>query len=353
MKKEKNYNIEALRVIACFMVICIHVSNYYSRAYGTVSDASYIFSIIVNGISRVSVPVFFMISGSLLLDETLLVKKSVRRVGNTLIVLIVWSGLYYFWNLLYRDKTYDLHLIFEAPVKRHLWFLYAILGMYIALPFLQCMLKNMPDILMRYFALLWFTFLALDYGIALSDMEITYQIPLVGSSCYLGYFVLGYIIKKTIKRVPINPWVCYLGAAAFVGVTIWLTYLYTVKNGVHCEDFFEYRNVLIAAGAALIFYDALKNEHHKFSDRTKRVLSYLAKHSFTIYLCHVIFLDIMKLEMNPIEISAFIGIPLHTIWIFGASLLFSVVWNFLWGRVKKRNSINSNRRKQLSRELNQ
>lgn len=94
MKREKNYNIEALRVIACIMVICIHVSNYYSRAYGTISDASYIFSIIINGISRVAVPIFFMISGALLLDETLLVKKSVRRVGNTLAVLIVWSTIY-------------------------------------------------------------------------------------------------------------------------------------------------------------------------------------------------------------------------------------------------------------------
>lgn len=334
MKREKNYNIEALRVIACIMVICIHVSNYYSRAYGTISDASYIFSIIINGISRVAVPIFFMISGALLLDETLLVKKSVRRVGNTLAVLIVWSTIYYFWNLFYREAEYDLHLIFEAPVKRHLWFLYAILGMYIALPFLQCMFKNMPDILLRYFALLWFVFLALDYGIALSDMEITYQIPLVGSSCYLGYFAMGYIIKSTIKKVPIKPWVCYLGAAGFIGVTILITYLHTVKDGVHCEDFFEYRNVLIAAGAALIFYDALKNVHRRFSERTKKVLSFFAKHSFTIYLCHIIFLDIMKLEMNPREISAFIGIPLHVAWIFGASLLFSMVWEFLWSRVK-------------------
>ncbi|MGN0153405.1 MAG: acyltransferase [Lachnospiraceae bacterium] len=327
MRREKNYNIEELRVIACIMVICIHVSNYYSRGYGQISNASYIFSIILNGICRVAVPLFFMISGSLLLEETILIKKSVRRAAHMLGVLLLWSGIYYFWNLFYRQKQYDFHLLFEEPVKKHLWFLYAILGMYIALPFLQCLFKDMQDILMRYFVLLWFLCLTVDYVIALSDMEITYQIPLVGTSCYLGYFVLGYIIKNTLKKVPISPKFCYFGAAFALAVTILATYIGTVVRGVHDERFFEYRNVMIAAGSALIYYNALKNVHKEPGERTKKVLSFLSKHSFTIYLSHVIFLDIMKKEMNPRGISAFIGIPLFTIWIFGMSLLLSVIWN--------------------------
>ena len=193
MKREKNYNMELLRVMACVMVVCIHVTNYYSRGYGEISNASYVFSIIVNGVCRLAVPLFFMISGFLLLPEVLLIKKSVRRAWNTLCVLVIWSGIYYIWNQIYREKGYDFSLVFEEPVKKHLWFLYAILGMYVALPFLQCMVKNMPDLLMRYFVLLWFGCMTLDYVIALSDMEITYEIPLIGNSCYLGYFLMGYM----------------------------------------------------------------------------------------------------------------------------------------------------------------
>lgn len=318
------------------MVVCIHVSNYYSRGYGLgeVSNASYLFSIIINGICRIAVPIFFMISGSLLLDETVLIKKSLKRVWNTFCMLLLWSGIYYIWNYIYRDRTYDFRLIFEEPVKKHLWFLYAILGMYLVLPFLQNMFKNMQDILMRYFVAMWFFFLTFDYVVALLELKIAYQIPLVGTSCYLGYFVMGYIVKGTIKKVPIAPKLCYGGAALSLAAVIGLTYFCTTLEGKHYERLFEYRNILIAIASSLIFYDALKNEHRPYKERTKNVLRFLSKHSFTIYLCHVIFLDIVKLEFLPRSISAFIGIPLYSIFVFGCSLVFSVLWQVIWKKLQ-------------------
>ncbi len=325
------------------MVVCIHVANYYSRGYGLgeVSNASYIFSIVLNTISRVAVPIFFMISGSLLLDETILVKKSLHRVGNTLCALIGWSGIYYVWNYFYRDRVYDVRLIFEEPVKAHLWFLYAILGMYLVLPFLQSMFKNMQDFLMRYFVAMWFVCLTLDYVIALSGLEIAYQIPLVGNSCYLGYFVMGYIVKGTIKKVPISTKTCYGGATLSLVAVMVLTYVCTVLTGEHYDKLFQYRNILIVIASSLIFYDALKNEHRPYKEKTKKVLKFLSRHSFTIYLCHVLFLDIVKLEFAPRSISAFIGIPVFTVLIFWASLLFSMVchgvWNFLTDKIMKYN----------------
>lgn len=326
MKREKNYNMELLRVVACIMVVCIHVTNYYSRDYGEISNASYLFSIIVNGLCRLAVPLFFMISGFLLLPEVLVIKKSIHRVWSTFCVLVLWSGIYYLWDLYFRHRSYHFFKIFEEPVKKHLWFLYAILGMYVVLPFLQCMVKNMPDLLMRYFAMLWFGFMTLDYLISLFHMEIAYEVPLVGTSCYLGYFIMGYIISHTMKKVNISEWTCYFGAVACIGVMIFATYITTLETGKHCEVFFEYRDILIAIAASLIFYNASKNGVIVFREKTKKVLAFLSAHSFTIYLCHVIFLDIVKLKFAPRSISAFIGIPFYTICIFLSSLLFSIVW---------------------------
>ena len=325
-------------MLACMMVVCIHVSNYYSRGYGLgeVNNASYIFSIIVNVACRVSVPIFFMISGALLIGETVLIRKSLKRVKNTFLTLLLWSFIYLIWNYFYRNRTYDFRLVFEEPIKSHLWFLYAILGMYIALPFLQNMFKDMQDILMRYFVGLWFLFLTLEYILALCDLKVTYQIPLVGDSCYLGYFALGYIIHKTIKKVPIPTTVCYCVSAVSLSLVIFFTYVFTSADGVHYDELFQYRNILIAVPAALIFYDAVKNQHRDYSERMKKVLTFLSKHTFMIYLCHVIFLDIVKLEFAPRSVSAFIGIPLYSLFVFGCSLTFSVLWTYLksaWKRL--------------------
>lgn len=302
---------------------------------GEVSHASYEFSLLINGVSRLAVPIFFMISGYLLLGEPVLVKKNTRRVWNMLLTLLLWSGIYLVWNYFYRDRVYDFRLLLEEPVKKHLWYLYVLLGLYIVLPFLQTMFQNMQESLLCQFACLWFFFLAVEYVLALCKLDVTYPVPLVGTFCYVGYFALGYVIKCMKLHSLLTSRLCYVGAGVALAVTIVLTYALTVTRGEHYEKLFEYRNPLIAVAAGLIFYDVLKNEHRPYAEKTKRVLQFLAKHSFTIYLCHILFLDIVKLEFLPRSISAFVGIPLYCGFVFGGALLFSVVWKCVVEKGKK------------------
>ena len=57
--KEKNYNLELIRMISFIFVIVIHVSNYYCRAYGDITIGEYSFSLLLNLLARISVPCFF------------------------------------------------------------------------------------------------------------------------------------------------------------------------------------------------------------------------------------------------------------------------------------------------------
>ena len=67
--KERNYRLDLLRVIAMIMVIIIHIANYYCRAFDDIDKISYMGALIFNTISRISVPIFFMISGATLLSK--------------------------------------------------------------------------------------------------------------------------------------------------------------------------------------------------------------------------------------------------------------------------------------------
>lgn len=78
--KEKNYNLELIRMISFVLVIAIHVSNYFCRAYGEIPNSEYAFSLVVDTTARVSVPSFFMISGALLLGREETLKKHCRRI---------------------------------------------------------------------------------------------------------------------------------------------------------------------------------------------------------------------------------------------------------------------------------
>ena len=79
--KEKNYNLEIIRMVSFILVIVIHVTNYFCRAYGQITEGEYLFSLVLDAAARISVPCFFMISGALLLgrEEPLEIH---RRVGR-------------------------------------------------------------------------------------------------------------------------------------------------------------------------------------------------------------------------------------------------------------------------------
>lgn len=78
--KEKNYNLELIRMISFIFVIVIHVSNYYCRAYGDITIGEYSFSLLLNLLARISVPCFFMITGALLLGRQESLHKHAKRI---------------------------------------------------------------------------------------------------------------------------------------------------------------------------------------------------------------------------------------------------------------------------------
>ena len=141
--KEKNYNLELVRMISFILVIVIHVTNYFCRAYGRIPQGEYLFSLALDTAARVSVPCFFMISGALLLGREEPLKKHGKRLLRFVCALAVWSAVYYFWNIYYMGSEYDLREILYEPAEAHLWYLYAMIPIYLVLPFFQVMCRHM------------------------------------------------------------------------------------------------------------------------------------------------------------------------------------------------------------------
>ncbi|BBR47028.1 hypothetical protein WP4S17E08_01640 [Escherichia coli] len=65
----KIYWIDNLRGIACLMVVMIHTTTWYVTNAHSVSPVTWDIANVLNSASRVSVPLFFMISGYLFFGE--------------------------------------------------------------------------------------------------------------------------------------------------------------------------------------------------------------------------------------------------------------------------------------------
>lgn len=324
--KEKNYNLELIRMVSFILVIVIHVTNYFCRAYGRIPQGEYIFSLVLDTVARLSVPCFFMISGALLLGREESLEKHGKRLLRFLIALAVWSAVYYFWNIFYMRSQYDVTHILYEPVEAHLWYLYAMIPIYLVLPFLQTMVRGMGINLEKAFLIVTTAAVAGYYLMWFMGQEPYYDLPLVGDRIYAYYLFLGYYIYKYRKHVKISQKIlagmCLLGLAAAFAVTLGVT----VAQNDHYEGALAYANPFVALASAAFFLLMLRlgKGNIRLGERARKMIDLFCGCSFGIYLIHILFLDNYKKYVKAWEFSAWIAVPALIVGIAAAS--FVCVW---------------------------
>lgn len=332
--KEKNYQLEVLRVISCINVVLIHVCNLYSRSFGEISDGEYVFSVILNAMARTSVPIFFMISGATSLGSNYDFKKYVKKVVNMAVVLVVASVLYRIWNIVYFDRAYDYHDIFDTPTKLHLWYLYAYLGIMIMLPFLQSMFRNLEKKYEILFVVIWFVFIVAYRVLDRLNMDIGYPLPIIGSTYYVGYFVLGHLICKYLKEMKIKRvWLYVLQYGSLLTTVLMMCYGSFSRNR-HYDWYWQYRALFIALQSIAMFILIASATPKKRTVFGRDFIAYIARLSFMIYLIHPFFLDIIKTELDYKKWSAYVAIPLFALMTFACAVIFAAVFAFVKGKIK-------------------
>lgn len=159
--------LDYLRVLACFMVIFVHSCEFfYTGADGCTltNDYDRFWVSLIDGMFRISVPLFVMTSSYLLLP----LKESgvpffKRRFTRVVVPFLVWSVLYATVPVLYGDltvedmKSYLVRLLYNFNMNSgHLWFIYMLIGLYMFMPVLSPWLKQVSKKGEQAFLVVWF-----------------------------------------------------------------------------------------------------------------------------------------------------------------------------------------------------
>lgn len=331
--KERDKSLDVLRILSMFLVIVIHLSNYYCRRIDFISSFSYFSATFFNAIARISVPIFFMISGALLIPKIEDLKKYKSRVIKFVLLLLVWTIIYFIWNKFYMQV--DLHTIKDLvqsiyiPIKNHLWFMYAIIGLYIALPFIRKMVMNLDEKEEKLFVILWlvlsggfyiFSLILRSFGI---NTTITYLTPIINGTYYLGYFIVGYLIYKRNdlhKFKKYNKKILCLAIISLL-ITFFGTNILSLINDKYYEGFFAYRSLFIVITSLSTYLLVMINKDKLFKKGESKLINTLSATSFGIYLFHAIPFNILTENINILNIPAVIGIPLLSLGIFLVSFV--------------------------------
>ena len=324
--REKNYNLELIRMISFIFVITIHVTNYYCRAWGKIPQAEYVFSLAVNVVSRMSVPCFLMISGALLLGRDEPVKKHLHRTLHFLTALIVWDAVYYLWNTYYMRSEFDLREILYVPAEAHLWYLYAMVPIYLAMPFLQILCRNMNVRTERAFMAITSGAVLFTWLLRFMGAQPYYDLPIIGDKVYVWYMFAGYYLMKYRRKFRIRQRTLVLVCVLSMAVTFGVTWGATSAMDRHCDTQLAYSTpfAILAACAFFLFVIRLGNGRLQFAERTRKIIDVFCSCSFGIYLIHPIYLDNYKKHLAAADVPAWIIVPLLTVTL--AVVSFLSVW---------------------------
>lgn len=318
MASERDFRLDKIRTLSMVLVVCVHAANYYCRAMSSLSPASLFIACIFNAAARISVPAFFMISGALLLKKDYDPKKNRRRIFTKLTTLVFITAVYYFWDRYFMKvgKISVLSLL-SQPERRLLWFLYAIIGLYIVLPFIKRMTDGMTPREEKLFLILFIIFGGLLYTL---KIKFKYPVPIVGATYSLGYLVSGHIICKNMGKYDLKKFrlpLAVFSAVCFIcsALTVFMS---CRRTGKYDSGQFSYRNIFIMLSSFCVFillYSLMKNTQGKLT-------SVLSASSFGVYLFHGIFLDLFMKIFPYRSVFSLVGIPAAVIAVSSVTFVF-------------------------------
>lgn len=335
------YYFYILRIISSFAVVLIHVSSEY---YYNLKINSYDWKIAYyyDGISRFSVPIFFMISGALFLNRDISFRNMFTKyIKKILIHLIIWSFIYSIFNQKLSNINIKILIFKFIKTHYHLWYLFATIELYIIVPFLREISKKKE--LLKIFILLSFIytffiptlndFLSYNFKDFSNIINIFFQkINLNYLKGNIFYFIFGYYLNNKIDIKILQKIFIYLLGLFGIYFTTKLSYIISIKRKIKI-NYFNNNNLNVCIYSISIFiYIKSRFNKIKLKKRTIHFIKLISNNTFGIYLIHPLIIESMKnYKINKLflYIKLVYRIPLVSSFIFISSLLISRIIKFI------------------------
>lgn len=301
-------HIDFLRITACFLVIVNHTN---SRLFiGNDPSPVWFISVTLFFISKAAVPLFIMISGSLLLGRDDSYKNTFHRIIRIVITLFLFSVFYFLISI--KDftavtgtdiKNFFLTL-YGGAVTNAFWYLYLYIGLLLMLPLLQKMIRNFKNKDFIYFicgtSIITFTLPVITDLFKLPNYNSTIITPLFNG--YLAYFIIGYYIENIYDRKSKSRFIiATVLFSASITFSVIMTY-FEFKKNIAAYPYWDNRvsfNIMIPSFC--LFYMAKYLSGINFSLPTISTIKAIGGCTFGIYLLS----DMLILVFEPMYVAIY------------------------------------------------
>lgn len=352
--------VDILRVLAIFMVICIHCSDPFnvSPEARANPDFSY-WGALYGSFLRPCVPLFVMITGILLLPVSqtanVFYKKRLTRI---LFPFLIWSVLYnlfpwitglfgfspdvissvFAYAGLDASQSFDVALknILLIPLKFNvytvpMWYLYMLLGLYLYMPVFSSWVEKATVKEKQFYLGLWFVtlFLPFLYYYFASDLFGLSSWNTFGTFYYFagfnGYLLLGHYMRNHLNPMSLGKTLAISIPLFLIGYFITYFGFKSITSNPACSEadmemFFLYcsPNVLFMTVAVFLLVRTIRIK----SETLLSALSNIAQCGLGIYVVHYFVVGFCYAGADALNVPISIRIPVTAIFSFIISWAF-------------------------------
>lgn len=296
---------DGIRVFATFMVIVVHVWGVLEKMSVLQEQKGVYFLFLIGQFISISCnPLFFMLSGALLLpwrEESLSVFVQ-KRLAKVVLPLLVYGGVYIILLSASQASVQEWTIVYVLSMLRgsvrmapHLWMVFELLAMYVLVLPLRGLLKNaseQTEKLLTLFILVLMTVYSVSHYWRL---DLAFSTFLSG---WTGVFLLGYLMNRSWMRRYDRLWMM----GGVLGLVLGVAFSMTAGSSNRYVFGTSIFVLLIACGIYSAFFCL-----EAYLQKIKGLLLFLGKYSYSVLLIHwFVLYDILFIQgMSPLMPKVF------------------------------------------------
>lgn len=304
--KNKNYNIELIRIIAMIMILTLHCNLFSAKVVWSL-DTKNMFFTIMEFISIVAVNLYVLISGFFLINS----KFSLKKIINLEIIVVFYSVIIYLllmmngyinWNIR------DFSRMFFPIINSNYWFYTCYVVLYILMPIIKKIYILLKESSKEKITII---ILVIITSILPSINPVNNQLNLDSGYNYMWFITLvflGAYIRENEFKIK-----TYKLLLMFIMVLIFqLIIYYNIKKitalslfGYWHSFLYSYNNTLVLINSLLLFI--LINKIRIKKNYTKKIIGFFSASTFSVYLIHIHPFMIGPILQNKLDISKYLG----------------------------------------------
>ena len=306
-------------VVSAISVIAIHTNG----CFWSFSTEHYWFTAnIIECVFYFAVSVFFMITGSTLLDffeKYTLREYFVKRIKKTVIPFVAWTliGIIYRVvipkNILVSDITprFIFNGLTQFNIINLYWFFGPLFCVYLSIPLFAAVPKEKRNLVYSYVAIASLVFnVLIPFLNGVFALNIACPLSVSIGSSYLLYICVGYLLSHNEIGVKVRI-LSYVLAIAGLLMHMIGTYKLSIAAGQINGQYKGYVNIPCFFYAVGVFIAIRYFSSHVKNEMFWKIINFLGRYTFPMYLMQWFFIDLIPryIHINTYALYYRLGAP--------------------------------------------